>query len=102
MESLMSSTMLLVIFKKYHLAYRNICLIPLVTGCSSFWLLPALRVFGLLYLLLVDNSVEQGILGNVLYREQVIFGLNKIEIGINKKMLIWGNIFQKKTTQELL
>ena len=63
-------------------------MIPLVTGCSSFWLLPALRVFGLLYLLLVDNSVEQEILGNVLYREQVIFGLNKIEIGINKKMLI--------------
>ena len=84
----MCKIMLLVIFKQYHLAYSNICMISLVTGCSSFWLLPALRVFGLLYLLLVDNSVEQGILGNVLYREQVIFGLNKIEIGINKKMLI--------------
>ena len=84
----MTSTMLLVIFKKYHLADWNICIIPLVTGCSSFWLLPALRVFGLLYLLLVDNSVEQGILGKVLYREQMIFGLTKIEIGITEKMSI--------------
>ena len=63
-------------------------MIPLVTGCSSFWLLPALRVFGLLYLLLVDNSVEQGILGKVLYREQITFGFNTIEIRITKKMLI--------------
>ena len=84
----MTSTMFLVIFKQYHLAYRNVCMIPLVTGCSSFWLLPALRVFGLLYLLLVDNSVEQGILGKVLYREQMIFGLTKIEIGITEKMSI--------------
>ena len=71
-------------------------MIPLVTGCSSFWLLPALRVFGLLYLLLVDNSVEQGILGKVLYREQIIFGFTKIEIRITKKISIWRNIFQKK------
>ena len=80
--------MLLVMFKQSHLADRNIYVISLVTGCSSFWLLPALRVFGLLYLLLVDNSVEQGILGKVLYREQIIFRFTKIEIGIIKKMLI--------------
>ena len=45
-------------------------------------------MFGLLYLLLVDNSVEQGILGKVLYREQIIFGFTKIEIGITEKMSI--------------
>ena len=81
---------------RYHLADMNICMIPLVTGCSSFWLLPALRVFGLLYLLLVDNSVEQGILGKVLYREQIIFGFTKIEIRKTKKMSMWRIIFQKK------
>ena len=82
----MIKIMLLGIFKQYHLAYWNIFVISLVTGCSSFWLLPALRVFGLLYLLLVDNSVEQGILGKVLYREQIIFGFTKIEIRITKTM----------------
>ena len=63
-------------------------MVPLVTGCSSSWLLPALRVFGLLYLLLVDNSVEQGILNKILYREQIIFVFTKIEIRKTKKMSI--------------